>query len=205
VLRTKYNFLRAANTGLSIGVDLRLPTGDENELLGLGTTQGKFFLIASHANDRISPHVNLGFTVSGEGNTEKRYVFEPLGVSDEFNYAGGVEFVANPRLTLLADFLGRTLMDAGKVELETKTFPFRAGAGATAAQQLQTSANNPITGEPYRQLALHTGNLNLMLGSTGFKLNAATNLLIMGSVLFPLNNSGLSDYLTFTFGVDYAF
>jgi hypothetical protein len=55
-------------------------------------------------------------------------------------------------------------------------------------------------------LALQTGrNLSLLLGSTGFKLNAATNLLVMANVLFPLNSAGLRDRLTFAFGVDYAF
>ena len=74
--------------------------------------------------------MNLGFTVSGEGEPETVYQFEPLGVSDEFNYAGGVEIVAHPKLTLLADFLGRTLFSAGEVELETKTYPFRPGTAS---------------------------------------------------------------------------
>ena len=65
-MRTKYNFLRTAtNTWLSLGVDLRLPSGDAENLLGLGTTQGKFFLIASSDNERFSPHVNIGFTALG--------------------------------------------------------------------------------------------------------------------------------------------
>src|SRR5688572_15114330 len=68
VLRTKYNFLRAAGAWMSLGVDVRLPSGDEDNLIGLGTTQGKFFLIASSNNPRVSPHVNIGFTVSGAGN-----------------------------------------------------------------------------------------------------------------------------------------
>lgn len=205
VVRTKYNFLQRGNTGLSAALDLRLPTGDENELLGLGTTQAKFFLVLSSGNARVSPHVNIGYTLSGEGKRETEFVFEPLGVSDEFNYAGGVEFVAHPRLTILADFLGRTLMDAGKVEIETKSFPFRVPAGAGATAPLQTSTTNPITGQPYRQLALREGNLSLMLGSTGLKFNAATNLLVMANVLFPLSDAGLRDRLTFAFGVDYAF
>jgi hypothetical protein len=205
VLRSKYNFLRGANAGLAVAVDLRLPTGDENELLGLGTAQGKFLFIASSANTRVSAHVNVGFTVSGKGPRDTEFLFEPLGASDEFNYAGGVEFVAHPRLTLLADFLGRTLMDAGKVEVETKTFQFRAPASATGADRLETSTANPITGQPYRQLGLQSGNLSLMLGSTGFKFNAATNLLVMANVLFPLSDAGLRDRLTVAFGVDYAF
>ena len=47
VVRTKYNFLRSTNTWMSLGFDLRLPSGDADNLLGLGTTQGKFILIAS--------------------------------------------------------------------------------------------------------------------------------------------------------------
>lgn len=205
VVRTKYNFLRATNTWMSLGVDLRLPSGDADNLLGLGTTQGKFFLIASSTHERISPHVNLGFTVSGEGKPETLYQFEPLGVSDEFNYAGGVEFVAHPKLTLLADFIGRTLFDAGDIELETKTFPFRAGAGSNATVPLQTSSTNPVTGQPYEQLGLRDGNLSLLLGAAGFKYNAGTNLLLNANVLFPLTDAGLRDRLTFAIGLDYAF
>jgi hypothetical protein len=206
VLRTKYNFLRAAAASMALGVDVRLPTGDHDNLLGLGTTQGKFFLIASSSNPRVSPHVNIGFTVSGAGNRDALIQFQPLGVSDEFNYSGGVEIVAHPKLTLLADFLGRTLFDAGIVELETKTFPFRSGAGSNpATAPLQTSSANPITGQPYEQLGLRDGNLSLMLGSAGFKYNAGTNLLVNANVLFPITDAGLRDRLTFAFGIDYAF
>jgi hypothetical protein len=205
VVRTKYNFLRSSDTWLSLGFDLRLPTGDEKDLLGLGTTQGKVFLIVSSDSEWFSPHANIGFTVSGEGDREKRFQFDPIGVSDEINYAGGVEIVATPRLTVLADFIGRTLMNAGTLELETRTFPFRVGAGAAGTVPLQTSSTNPITGAPYRQLALQTGNLSLLLGSAGVKFNAARNLLVMANVLFPLNDAGLRDRLTFSFGADYAF
>jgi len=73
VVRTKYNFLRSTNTWMSLGFDLRLPSGDSDNLLGLGTTQGKFLLIASSNHERVSPHVNMGFTVSGAGEAEKVY------------------------------------------------------------------------------------------------------------------------------------
>jgi hypothetical protein len=206
VLRTKYNFLQSPSAGLSLGVDVRLPTGDEADLLGLGTTQGKFMLIASSDNDRVSPHMNIGFTLSGKGHVERGLVFEPIGASDEFNYAAGVEIVAHPKLTLLADFLGRTLLSAGTLELETRTYPFRPGAASAPPTPLQTSSTNPATGEPYEQLILQPDNsLSLLLGSAGLKFNAATNLLITGNVLFPLTDAGLRDRLTFVFGFDYAF
>ena len=206
VVRTKYNFLRSTNTWLSLGVDLRLPTGDAENLLGLGATQGKFLLIASSDNERFSPHVNIGFTVSGEGKPETLFQFDPLGVSDEFNYAGGVEIVAHPKVTILADFIGRTLFSAGDIELQTKTYPFRPGTASNPTNaQVQTSTTNPITGQPYEQLELFDGNLSLLLGAAGVKYNAATNLLLNANILFPLTSAGLRDRLTFAIGLDYAF
>lgn len=206
VLRTKYNFLRSPRAGISAALDLRLPTGDENELLGVGTTQAKFFGILSTTTGRVSPHVNIGFTISGEGPRPATLQFEPIGVSDEFNFAGGVEWVPHPKLTVIGDILGRTLFDAGKIDLASRTFPVRVGSGADASVQLQTSSINPISGEPYRQLALQTGsNLSQMLGALGFKYNAGPNMLFMAHVLFPLNNAGLNDRLTIALGIDYAF
>ena len=63
---------------MSLGFDLRLPSGDADNLLGLGTTQGKFILIASSNNERLSPHVNLGFTVSGRAK-QKGVPIRPAG------------------------------------------------------------------------------------------------------------------------------
>ena len=125
VFRTKYNFLRSSTAGVAAALDLRLPTGDENELLGIGTTQAKFFGILSSTHGRLSPHVNIGFTISGEGSRPETLVYEPLGVSDEFDFAGGMEWVAHPKLTVLGDILGRTLFDGGKIELKSRTFPVR--------------------------------------------------------------------------------
>ena len=205
IIRTKYNVLRSPRAGVSAALDLRLPTGDEKELLGVGTTQAKFFAILSATTGRLSPHVNVGFTKSGDAPRRETLVFEPLGVSDEFSFSGGAEWVAHPRLTVLADVLGRTLFDAGQIALETRTFPVRLGAASDVSVPLQSSTVNPITGEPYRQLALSGGNLSQVLGAAGFKYNAAPNLLFMTNVLFPLNSAGLNDRLTIAVGIDYAF
>jgi hypothetical protein len=206
LLRTKYNFLRRENVGVAAAMDLRLPTGNEDDLLGTGTTQAKLFGIVSSTRGRFSTHVNAGVTISGHGSDEMMYGVEPLGVSDEFNYYGAVELAAHPRLTLLGELLGRTQFDAGKIDLETRTFAYRVGSGVGASAPEVTSTINPITEEPYRQLALQAeNNLSILLGSAGLKFNASTNLLVAGHVLFPINNAGLRDRLTFAIGLDYAF
>ena len=206
LVRTKYNFLRSGDIGVSAAMDLRLPTGDENDLLGTGTTQAKLFAILSSTRGRLSTHANVGFTISGHGSPEELYGVEPLGVSDEFNYYGAVEFTPHARLTLLGEILGRTMLDAGQIELATRTFTYRVGSTAPGSAPEVTSSINPLTEEPYRQLALQPGNnLSILLGSTGFKFNASANLLVATHVLFPINNAGLRDRLTFAIGIDYAF
>jgi hypothetical protein len=206
VVRSKYNFLTRGATGLAAAVDLRLPTGDPDNLLGLGTTQAKVYLIWSQNRARLAPHANIGYTISGTGDRDATIVgYTPLGVSDEFNYAGGVEFVVNPQLTIIGDVIGRSVIDAGTIEAETKTFQFRPGAASPATTPLETSSTNPLSNSPYRQLTLTPGNLNLTLGSAGFKYNPFPKVLLSGNFLFPLTSGGLNDHLTFAFGVDFAF
>src|SRR5262249_8713627 len=151
------NFMTNGANALSAAVDLRLPTGDADDLLGLGTTQAKMYLIWSQNHARVSPHLNVGYTLSGKGELDSSLVVSPLGVSDEFSYAGGVEFVVSPQLTIIGDVLGRTLIDAGTVKAENKTYQFRPGAASPGTTPLETSSINPLTNAPYRQLTLTSG------------------------------------------------
>ena len=65
VLRTKYNFLRRPGGGASVVLDVSLPTGDSNNLLGTGAARGKMLFVASTTLGRVAPHVNAGYTIVG--------------------------------------------------------------------------------------------------------------------------------------------
>jgi hypothetical protein len=75
VLRSKYRVVSAAGGGLAAAVDLRLPSGDENDLLGTGGVQAKMLLIASTERGRFAEHVNIGYTVA-----EGHVAGTPLGL-----------------------------------------------------------------------------------------------------------------------------
>ena len=60
ILRAKYRFLDVAGGGLAAALDLRLPSGDQANLLGTGATQGKVAIIASGTHGIFEPHVNIG-------------------------------------------------------------------------------------------------------------------------------------------------
>lgn len=211
VLRSKYNFFRAGSGHVAAAIDLRLPTGDRDNLLGTGATQAKLFLIGSSGTPRFAQHINIGYTAS---NSKTKSTLIPgsvvqaeLGrISDEFNYAGGVEFVPTAKVTIVADLLGRTLRKVDRLE-DVATQPFQYKLQLDAAEV--NGSTETFTSPSFTEFGVRPGatprNLNLLIGAFGVKFNPTGNLLISASVLVPLTDSGLRDRFTPVIGLDYAF
>jgi hypothetical protein len=188
VIRAKYNMLKGDTWGIAEAIDVRLPTGDELNLLGLAGGQVKLTFIASSTLGLLSPHVNLGYTISGTSAaaddpdpTTINYVSSPL---EEFNYAAGADLALSPRTTVAVDLVGRVIRYAGSMTWRPSQF----------------------LGPQYPEFDFNPGpDLNLMLGSAGLKLNPFGNMVITTNVLFPLTKNGLTDNLTWMAGVDYSF
>jgi hypothetical protein len=184
LLRAKYRFLPAPGGGLAAGVDVRLPSGDESNLLGTGAAAATFTLIGSSPMGRLAPHFNIAFTGSGTSDL--------LDVPNEFTYKFGSEFVPGATVTLNADVIGRTLVDAGRLQLTPVTRTFRSNVGVPGS----------ITLEEYQ---LTSGNLNLISLALGGKFNVGGNFLINANVLVPLNDAGVTAKVTPVIGFDYSF
>jgi len=210
-LRTKYHFLRAAGGGLAVAIDLRLPTGDKNDLLGAGGAQAKFLLVASTERGRLGQHVNIGYTAAEGAVAGTLAGLTSTPLPDEINYSGGIEFVASPRLTVMGDIVGRTLRGAGRLELASKTFeytdPAKFPSPTTTPRDFAELgiSSFPTSSASFDELNPRPGNLTLLLGTGGVKFNPGGNLLISASVLFPLTDAGLRSRLTTVIGIDYAF
>jgi hypothetical protein len=188
LLRGKYNFLRTNQGRLAAFVDLRLPTGDEDNLLGSGATQTRLSLVAGGGDGRLSPRGAIGYTHSSGGS---QFTGD---LPNEIYYTAGFDLVLHPRVTLTADFIGRTLLDAQALKEREKTYSYTI------------AANNPTVFETTRpELFTETSNLSLMLGSAGIKINPAGRLLIVANVLFKLGDRGLQDKVTPAFGIGYTF
>jgi hypothetical protein len=190
VARAKYQLRRFGAGGLAVGLDLRLPTGDEQELLGSGATQAKLFLIGSGGGRRFSPHVNFGYTFSTGGGAS-------IGeLPDEMNYTVGFDAALLPRLTLTGDIVGRTLIDTQRVEVQEETWDYvtRFDTPPDGVQRTTFPRLTPVD-----------GNLNILLGAVGLKFNPFGNLLVSGNVLLSQGKRGLQDYVTPVVSVDYSF
>ena len=193
-----------AGGGLAAAVDLRLPTGDENELLGAGGTETKSLLVASDERGRFGHHVNIGYTAAHGVVAGTLAGLNSAQLPDEINYTGGVEFVANPRFTVMGDLVGRTLRGPGRLDLVGKTFEY--GSFQPGSPLPECGFRNFICASTsLDEFAPRSGNLTLLLGTGGVKFNVTGNLLVSGSVLFPLTKAGLRSRVTTVIGLDYAF
>ena len=148
VIRTKYNLLKRPGGGASAVLDLRLPTGDSDNLLGTGAASGKLLFVASTTLGRVAPHVNAGYTIVGAGANPS------IETDDEYNYVAGVETVVSDELTFALDFLARTITNVGRLRL---------GSAPAPAQNRPDGAVDQLNREP--------GDLNLRMGSAGLKWN----------------------------------
>jgi hypothetical protein len=183
VIRAKYNVLNRRAWAIAESIDVRLPTGDERDLLGVAGPQVKLTFIASSAVGNLSPHVNLAYTISGSSSVaddEDAFVSAPL---EEISYAVGADFAPSLRTTIAVDVVGRTLRKAGILTWGPSQF-----------------------GDQFPQFRLTAGeDLHLLLGSVGVKVNPFANMLLTANVLFPLAKRGLTDRLTWMAGFDYSF
>ena len=186
LFRSKYHFYRAAGGGLAAAVDVRTPTGDEDNLLGTGTTQTRLLFIGSGTRGTFAPHFNVGYTWSGTSSNPF------LNITDEFNYAIGTEYAPSPKVTFATDFLGRQLRDSGQLVLTPKTFHWTMLSGATGTST-------------FDEFAEQEGSLNLAYATIGGKYNFARNMLISASVVFPLKDSGIRSHPVPVIGFDYTY
>lgn len=107
ILRTKYNFLRNYNDlvpDLAFLVEVKLPTGDEGQLLGTGGTNLTGLLVGSKTYGRwFTPHVNLGYEID-TNDTRQNAV----------RYALGFDARLSSELTVASAVIGRFKPDGGE-------------------------------------------------------------------------------------------
>ena len=170
----------------ALGLDVRVPTGDEENLLGVGAPGVRPFFVLSRSSRAFSPHLNVGYLWNGSsilaGNPTTG---EAADLPDQVTYVLGADFGVSQRFTFVLDVLGSYLIDAPR--LNQSTF--------TALDGRSTFSTISFTEESY----------NLLSGAVGFKLNVVESLLVDVNLLFNLDNNGLRDKITPLVGFEYAF
>lgn len=176
-VRAKYAFGAQAGQGVAVVADVRLPTGDDDNLLGAGKASSRIGLVGSR---------QLGGAVSFYANAGYRFG----GLTDEGNYAFAVDTALLPskKLTASLELTGQYLKQAVKDIAEFRFGPI------TSAETILTNT------EPL----FVVGGVNIVHGAIGVKYNIATNTLLTGSVLIPIGKRGLSANYTAFVGLDFS-
>ena len=113
VVRTKYTVYNETSTALAAAVDVRLPTGREQDLLGAGSTSVKLAAIASVEEGPVSAHANAGVTRGGLAN--------------EFSYGVSVAYAATRKVSVGAEVLGRWIDSSGHLMTTIAPHPLLLG------------------------------------------------------------------------------
>ncbi len=189
-LRSKIRLYERDQGGVALGIDLRLPTGDPEAMLGAGVSRTLVNGIWSTTAGPFSPHASFGFEYWGDAFQ----VYDPLlqapvdagrhGIA----YEGGVEWAASDRLTVHGELVGRTVNDGGRLayrDLPMLPNPF----GITTASVATVDPRG----------------LHRIYGAAGIKWNFAGTALLTANLLLSINDAGLRDHLTPVIGLDWGF
>jgi hypothetical protein len=113
--------------------------------------------------------------------------------ADEINLAVASDVAIHPRVTAVVELWSRRLLDVNRLVVEPLTVRY-----STLTDPTVRTATLP-------GLGLRPGDMDLVLGAAGLKINVGRTLLLNGGILFPLTHDGLHNRTTATLGVDYTF
>jgi hypothetical protein len=112
-LRGKVNLMAVRAGGVAVAGEVRLPTGDANNLLGAGKASLRMMGIGSFEHGPFAVHGNAA-VVTG-------------GISSEYDLAGAISVAVDPRLTLSGETLIRKVTELHSLALVAAPHPTLVG------------------------------------------------------------------------------
>lgn len=174
--RVKINLRESLPVAIGVLAEARLPTGDEDDLLGAGSFAGRGLAIVSARFGEFSPHGNLGYLYRGGDSG-----------TDAFIATIGFDQLLAPWATLAADVVSE--FEVGDTEREV---PGDVVMEAPFRRTIRTS-NLPDRRD------------DIVNGSLGVKLTNRQGLTFIANGAWPLNRGGLRPDLFWTVGIEYNF
>jgi hypothetical protein len=113
VVRAKYAVIADPAAGLATLVDLRLPTGRQDDLLGAGSTSVKFSAVGSIEQGRVAAHASSGVSIGG--------------LARELSYGGAIALAASSRVSVIGELLGRWIDSPGHIVSVSAPHPTLSG------------------------------------------------------------------------------
>ena len=181
-LRGKYQLPRLGGWRSALGLQLRLPSGDEDNFQGTGDFEtSPFFYVSTVLWSRFEPHANLGVDLRTE-DVER----------SQARYGAGVDVDVTRRLGFALAFLGRS------------EFKRSSPAGETSFLHLVNPAGSVVERRPL--LGIDFGRKDFFDLSLGLRAVVWRQIMLFANGIFPLNDDGLrNDTAIPTVGVEGTF
>lgn len=125
-LRAKAQIIGAGVSGLATGLEVRLPTGDPDNLSGAGRSGFETSLIGSLGRGPFDIHVNAAVAAGG--------------VSRQIEVAAAIAIAATPRLTVSAEILTQRVKELGEIAEVVERHPLITGVDTIRLSSVGTNA-----------------------------------------------------------------
>jgi hypothetical protein len=188
VVRAKHTLVRKGHRGIAAGVEVRMPSGDEDDLLGSGAWGVRPFAVVSFAYGRFSPHANIGYQWNGSsvlaGDPRRG---NKADLPDRVTTAVGADVGLSDRMTIAFDLLTNLVMRSPRLRMHQ--FTVEGPLGSAVFDDIGFTEETYVTGN----------------GSIGLKLNVAAGMLVNFNLRFNATSGGLTDRLVPLLGLEYGF
>lgn len=173
VARIKINLGQSSKFGAALLTDVRFPTGNEDNLLGSGTTSVRALGVASAQFGSFSPHINVGYLTRG-GDFQTDAVVARLGFDN----------LVAPWATFAAELLSEWQVGSNPIPLPGEIVfvaPFERRLAAVSIPERRDDILN---------------------AAMGFKFNVRGPMVVVTNLMMPLLKSGLQPDFYWTFGLE---
>ena len=178
--------------GVALMLTTRLPTGNRENFRGLGITRVQGTAIVSGGVGKFRPHGQVGFDWWEKGlEVDTDYTGNNrVGARHQVLAAGGFEFEASPKVTLLTDVLFRKVLGGGQVRVQDVPVPPDLTAKGITSLTMAVATDKGI-----QKTTL----------APGLKWNLKGSFVFSGNALISLKDNGLHDFFTPVVGIDWTF
>jgi len=189
-LRVKYNLARGGSVDVASLLDIRFPTGKEEDFRGSGKPTYRLWAILSSRMGDVTPHLNVGYTR------------KPAELqSDALEFRVGFDNKLSSKLTFALDILGQIDLNKseaihlapGTATIIDKIEPGRIVAPPGVVPQSIRVVN--LSNIPDRT------NDNTYAAAIGFRYAPSDPVIVFGNILIPLNDGGLRAQIAPTIGI----
>jgi hypothetical protein len=174
--RVKVGLVQGDSSGLSLFGDVRLPTGDEEELRGAGDWSLRALAVYSARMGGFSPHVNAGALVRGD-ERQNHALLATLGFDQ----------LLSPSVTLAVDAIGEYQVGDNETEIP-------------APVEIAAPFPRTITRTNLPEAKDHT-----VRGAVGVKYSRPNGLAALVNALVPIRHGSLQPRIAWTAGVEFRF